>query len=224
MAAFTPYERADREYGNIENAIDYFLRFEIGRDKSILDIGTNRGSFPYGLHERGYRNVRGIDVRGDAIRHGQEQYPAIADRLSRYDGYPIPFAGESFDVVTMFDVIEHIPRVEEFLLDVNRVLARGGVFVFQTPNIYVNSLWSTVVWRSLRWREEHCSLQSLRSLRALLGRTGFRQPTIDKYSVNTEFNRSEVGKRLGSVGLLLLRLSDHLPLGLYPNFYGSAVK
>jgi SAM-dependent methyltransferase len=224
MVEFAPYPDADREYGNIQNAIDYFLKFEIERDKTILDIGTNRGSFPYGLHMRGYRNVRGIDVRGDAIRHGQAQYPAIADGLSCYDGYPIPFASESVDVITMFDVIEHIPRIEEFLLEANRVLVRGGVFVFQTPNIYINSVWSTVVWRSLRWKEEHCSLQSLRSLGALLRRTGFSQIAIDKYSVNTEFNRSEVGKRLGSAGLLLLRLSDKLPLGLYPNFYGSAMK
>jgi 2-polyprenyl-3-methyl-5-hydroxy-6-metoxy-1,4-benzoquinol methylase len=173
---------------------------------------------------RGYEGVHGIDIREDAIKHGRQRYAAIGDNLSCYDGHAIPFDNESFDVITMFDVIEHIPKIGEFLLEANRVLATGGRLVFQTPNIYINSVWSTIVWRSLAWRQEHCSLQSLRSLRKLLSQAGFRRIIIEKHSINTEFNRSEVSKQLGSIGLFLLKLSDNLPLGLYPNFYGSAVK
>ena len=224
MGQATLYHYEPKEYGNIQNAVDYFLKFEIEKDKKILDIGTNLGSFPYELHIRGYKGVHGIDIREDAITHGRQRYGAIGDSLSCYDGKTIPFDNESFDVVTMFDVIEHIPRIGEFLLEANRVLVADGCLVFQTPNIYINSVWSTVVWRSFGWKAEHCSLQSLRSLRKLLSQAGFNQITIDKHSINTEFNRSEVSKQLGSIGLFLLKLSELLPLGLYPNFYGSAVK
>lgn len=224
MDQVTRYYPETREYGNVQNAVDYFLKFEIERDTKILDIGTNLGSFPYELHMRGYKSVHGIDIREDAIRHGRQRYPVIGDSLSYYDGTTIPFDNESFHVITMFDVIEHIPRIGEFLLETNRVLAPGGFFIFQTPNIYVNSVWSTIVCRSLRWREEHCSLQSLRSLRKLLAHAGFGRIVIDKHSINTEFNRSEVRKELGSIGPFLLKLCDSLPLALFPNFYGSAVK
>jgi len=61
-------------------------------------------------------------------------------------------------------------------------------------------------------------------LRKLLSQAGFSQITIDKQSINTEFNRTAVSNQLGSIGVYLLKLSDNLPLGLYPNFYGSAVK
>lgn len=224
MSQATQSHYEAKEYGNVQNAVDYFLKFEIEKDKQILDIGTNLGSFPYELHMRGYKGVHGIDIREDAIRHGRQRYAVIGDSLTCYDGHAIPFDNESFDVITMFDVIEHIPKIDEFLLEANRVLATGGRLVFQTPNIYINSLWSTIVWRSLAWREEHCSLQSFRSLRMLLSQAGFHEIAIEKHSINTEFNRSEVSKQLGWIGLFLLKLSDNLPLALYPNFYGSAVK
>ena len=224
MGQATPICYEIKEYGNIQNALDYFLKFAIEKDLKILDIGTNLGSFPYGLHTLGYKSVHGIDIREDAIKNGRQQYAAIRDSLSCYDGQTIPFDNESVDIITMFDVIEHIPKVGEFLLEANRVLARGGRFIFQTPNIYINSVWSTIYWRSLCWRTDHCSLQSLRSLRKVLSEAGFRQVVIEKHSINTEFNRSEVSKHLGSIGVFLLKLSDKLPLTLYPNFYGSAVK
>ena len=41
-----PYQYELKEYGNIQNAVDYFLNFQIEKDKKILDIGTNLGSFP----------------------------------------------------------------------------------------------------------------------------------------------------------------------------------
>ncbi len=213
-----------KEYGNIQSAVEYFLKLNVAKNKRILDIGTNLGSFPYELHMRGYERVHGIDIRKDAIDYGRQRYAAIGENLSFYDGHTIPFDSESFDVLTMFDVIEHIPKAAKFLLEANRVLVKGGRLIFQTPNIYINSVWSTILCRSLVWRKEHCSLQSLRSLRFILSQAGFRGIVVEKHSVNTEFNRNQVSKQLGSIGIILLKLSDSLPLGLYPNFYGSAVK
>lgn len=224
MCSVTSHHDAPKEYGNIRNSIEYFLKFNVEKDRKILDIGTNLGSFPHELHMLGYTAVHGIDISEDAIRHGRQRYAAIRDNLSSYEGNVIPFPSGSFDVVTMFDVIEHIPKIGEFLLEANRVLARGGRLVFQTPNIYVNSVWSTIVFRSLAWREAHCSLQSLRSLRRLLSQAGFHQVVIEKVSIDTDFNRTQVSRQLGSFGLRLLQLSSSLPLALYPNFYGSAVK
>lgn len=213
-----------QEYGNVLNAVRYFLRADIDKDKKILDIGTNLGSFPHQLHTLGYLDVHGIDVRDEAVRHGQQQYPELRDRLRSYNGKTMPFEDATFDVITMFDVLEHVRDVSEFLIEAKRVLKTGGVLVFQTPNIYINSVWSTLVWRSLKWKEEHCSLQSLSSLRQLLLNCGFDQVVVEKYTINTEFNQAQVRRYLGATGILLLRMADYLPLTLFPNFYGTAVK
>lgn len=47
---------------------------------------------------------------------------------------PLPFDDQTFDYVVSFQVIEHIKRDKEFVLEVYRVLKRGGRFIVTTPN------------------------------------------------------------------------------------------
>jgi len=46
----------------------------------------------------------------------------------------MPFAAESFDLVTAFEVIEHLARWEELLTESSRVLKPGGILLVSTPN------------------------------------------------------------------------------------------
>ena len=118
------------EYGNIKNSVDFFLTFKIDENSIILDIGTNLGSFPSQLHSLGYTQVYGIDIREESITEGRKIYPALAGNLSVYDGLTLPFQDESLEVITMFDVIEHIPKPQLFLFEVNRVLKKNGYWQF----------------------------------------------------------------------------------------------
>ena len=54
----------------------------------------------------------------------------------RASALDLPFDDESFDVVTMFDVVEHLPRGSEAraLSEARRVLRRGGELAVSTPN------------------------------------------------------------------------------------------
>ena len=55
-------------------------------------------------------------------------------RIVRGDITRIPFRDNSFDLVTMNMVVEHLDDPVPQFQDVNRVLAPGGVLVFHTPN------------------------------------------------------------------------------------------
>jgi ubiquinone/menaquinone biosynthesis C-methylase UbiE len=46
----------------------------------------------------------------------------------------LPFADESFDLVTANMVVEHLARPEDQFREIRRVLRAGGVFMFHTPN------------------------------------------------------------------------------------------
>ena len=46
----------------------------------------------------------------------------------------MPFADGSFDVVTCFEVIEHLERPQELLAECRRVAGEDGVVVISTPN------------------------------------------------------------------------------------------
>jgi len=66
-------------------------------------------------------------------------------RLCRGDGTVLPFRADLFDIVTCFDVIEHIPqeRAPRLVVEVRRLLRPGGLFIITTPNreSLPNRLW-----------------------------------------------------------------------------------
>jgi len=78
--------------------------------------------------------VYGIDVRED-LESKIKKADLVID--------PIPYADETFDYVTAYDLIEHIPRViyapvrrkpfVELMSEVYRVLKPGGIFLSSTP-------------------------------------------------------------------------------------------
>ena len=214
------------ELGNIETSVTYFKRKCSDKNVEILDIGTHYGSFLESLHRLGYKNITGIDLDDKAIRTGREMYPLLKNNLQAYDGSVLPFKDSSFDVVSMFDVLEHIPLLGQFLSEqVWRVLRPNGLLVFQTPNILINVPKEIIYHRSLtEWRKFHCSLQTLTSLRNLLLSTNFDDITIEKNEIKTEHNIRLIRNHLGPLGPGLLALLNRLPLFLFPNFWGCALK
>ncbi len=214
------------ELGNIQSSLDYFLKFNIPLDAKILDVGCNFGSLIFNLYQNGYKNIYGVDVNRNAIEHGRTRYTAIVDRLETQEFGVLSFPDESFDVVLMFDVIEHIPSVERFLGDeVYRVLKKDGLLIFQTPNRYTNIPWEIIQQKSLTgWKRYHCSLQTLGSLRRILEKAYFSQITLEKNDILTDHNKNKVRNKLGAFGIATLYILQTLPLWMYPNFWGISKK
>lgn len=50
------------------------------------------------------------------------------------DGRMLPFAAGSFDLITSFQVIEHIVDVNQYLAEARRVLTQNGTLIISTPN------------------------------------------------------------------------------------------
>jgi len=216
----------ENEHGNIESSLQFVLQKQICRSARILDIGCRYGSLIYNLFRQGYHHVFGLDVSAKTIERGKQAYRDISGNLATYDGKELPYEDESFDVILMFDVIEHIPAVDRYLKnEVYRVLKKGGLLLFQTPNKYINIPWEIWSRRSLTgWKRNHCSLQTRRSLKQLLLGAGFSRADLEKHTILTGHNRTKVQKHLGKSGLLLLHLFAAAPFSLYPNFWGTAVK
>lgn len=220
------YKILNDEHGNIISSIEYFNKLGIPKDSRILDLGCGYGSFLYNLMLNGYQNTTGLDVDKSRIEKGHNNYPILKGKLSVYLGEVLPFDDSSFDVICMFDVIEHIPDVKRFLKkEVFRVLKRNGLFVFQTPNKIINVPWEIIHKRSFtRWKEYHCSLQTFGSLKRLLKRTGFESIVIEKFNILTDHNIRKTKKVAGIVGFLLLHILQRSPLVTFPNFWGYCQK
>jgi SAM-dependent methyltransferase len=214
-----------KEYGNIQSSISYFQSFEFNRNNCVLDIGSHYGTFLNRLYELGYQDVMGIDTNGGTLEKGGEVYQHLRNKLQVYDGRQIPFADGSFDIVSMFDVLEHIPNVHEYLFEVHRVLKPSGFLIFQTPNKYINIAWELSRGRSLDYLFSfHCSLQSIWSLRRNLDKAGFTEIKIVKYKISSEYNKEKTRETLGALGPMLLSIAERLPLLVYPNLWGYCRK
>jgi SAM-dependent methyltransferase len=214
-----------QEMGNIATSVSYFQSCNIAHASRVLDIGTHFGSFLQQIYSLGYREFVGVDVDLEVLMSGLEEYTTLCGRLLHYDGKFLPFCDNSFNVVTMFDVIEHIARPRNYLCEVRRILRPDGLLIFQTPNIITNIPWEIIQHHSLTyWRSFHCSLQTLTSLKKLFSDAGFEDVRIEKYSLVSDYNDERARRVLGPFGIILFRLAAYSPLYFYPNFWGSCRK
>ncbi len=94
----------------------------------ILDIGCAFGLFLSSLGA-GWERF-GIDASDYAIAHAGESAPDV--RFAVTDSANLVFPGP-FDVITAFDVLEHVPDLEEMLERIAAALQPQGGFVFVVP-------------------------------------------------------------------------------------------
>jgi 2-polyprenyl-3-methyl-5-hydroxy-6-metoxy-1,4-benzoquinol methylase len=98
---------------------------------SILDIGCSSGAF--------LESMKGPDWQLSGIEMSAETAKRAAARTGGYifagDIMDAPFAPQSFDVITCFDVLEHVYDPRKVLAKVAEWLKPGGIYYVLVPNI-----------------------------------------------------------------------------------------
>ena len=96
----------------------------------LLDVGCSTGLFLAAARDAGW-DARGLEYSADSARVARERHGRDVDQGELLPGRYDP---ASFDVVTMWDVIEHLPDPRAALRVVHEILKPGGLFVAKTPN------------------------------------------------------------------------------------------
>jgi SAM-dependent methyltransferase len=141
---------------------------------------------------------------------GLELDPEVAARAARESGVPVRSGGlreqglpaEALDVVTMYDVVEHLPDPIAELAEARRLLKRDGVLVVETVRVNDNPAFDR---DPIRWPDtrpaEHIYLFSEASLAECVRRAGLdaiatERPDL-KYGYRTVFycRRAETSGR-----------------------------
>ncbi len=102
-------------------------------DKCALEIGFGSG---YGSDYAApfFKTLDCVEVDDEAVRYAQATYKHPNLTFKQFNGARLPYADDTFDVVYSFQVIEHVPKDDEFLKEAKRVLRPNGVLIITTPN------------------------------------------------------------------------------------------
>jgi 2-polyprenyl-3-methyl-5-hydroxy-6-metoxy-1,4-benzoquinol methylase len=108
----------------------------------LLDIGCGTGANLPMLREivTTDGHVTALDFSPLALQFARTHPASNGVTLLQGDAQRLPFEDATFDVVTMLDVLEHVPDDERTLQEVWRVLRPGGSLVFSVPAY--KQLWS----------------------------------------------------------------------------------
>lgn len=98
----------------------------------LLDIGCSSGWLGPLVLSKGFSQYVGVD----RVIVGAPQVAPIGVRFVEASVFDLPFDDQSFDAITLFDVIEHIPKKTEStaLREIHRVLKISGKLYFSTPH------------------------------------------------------------------------------------------
>jgi 2-polyprenyl-3-methyl-5-hydroxy-6-metoxy-1,4-benzoquinol methylase len=159
-------------FRNRRDKIERYMR--TGR---LLDIGCGRGFFLSNFLDSGF-DYLGLEPRRRISKKAEERVGekrVFCGTLKEAN-----FPDEHFHVVTMINLIEHLPSPRDVLQEVNRVLANNGLLLIETPDV------GSILARILRekWHafleSEHQYFFSKETLTALLMKMGFRVEETSK--------------------------------------------
>ena len=124
------YNKIAKDYSKKRKFLTEDLKFLAKKAKEgerILDLGCGDGRFFKLLKERKI-DYYGIDLSEKMIELAKKKFPQ--GKFFLFDGKKIPFPNDFFDRVFCLAVFHHIPSKkfrEDFLLEIKRVLKKGGV-------------------------------------------------------------------------------------------------
>jgi 2-polyprenyl-3-methyl-5-hydroxy-6-metoxy-1,4-benzoquinol methylase len=145
------------------------------KGKSVLDIGgagqgtsENSENWLFGHLQRKARSLIGIDVVPCS-------HPNVL--VANAETFEL---NQKFDVITMFDVIEHLDNVGQALIQIKQHLLPGGRLLITTPNMSsVGPVLDTILFRGVRSNPTHTLGYNSRMLRFMLKKHGFRLKRLE---------------------------------------------
>jgi 2-polyprenyl-3-methyl-5-hydroxy-6-metoxy-1,4-benzoquinol methylase len=145
---------------------------------AVLDVGCGRGLMLADLAARGWRTV-GVEASDVASAHAREVL-GLDVRIGELADCRLP-AG-SFEVVTLFHVLEHLEDPDATLSEVHRLLAPDGRLLLEVPNLgSLQARLSGGAWFHLD-APRHLHHFDRRSLLAALDRAGFKVLRLTTHS------------------------------------------
>ena len=134
----------------------------------ILDIGCGDGHFLAVAKRKGWE-VFGTEYTDEAVAVSR------AKGIEVHQGAIQDYPAEQFDVITSFEVLEHINDGREHVRKINSLLRDGGLFYFTTPNFNSFSRkWLGGKWNVIEY-PEHLTYYTVKTVTQFVAGCGLRK-------------------------------------------------
>lgn len=171
------FKKIDRQFG-VEKRCRAVIKQSGKASGKVLDIGCATGVFLNGMKEHGWE-CYGIEPSDFASEYAINRFDLNVFHGYLEDGL---FEDDFFDVITLWDVFEHLFEPVETLHIIAKILKPGGLLVITTPN--ANS-WERKIFRE-HWAgwdvPRHYHVFSPNTLQALLNPMGLRAFKIKSFT------------------------------------------
>ena len=158
---------------------------------ALLDIGAGTGDFLKQAQEANWK-VLGVEPNEGAKKLAQEKGIDLQESLN-------DFNGKTFDVITMWHVLEHVPNLEETVSTIEKLLKPDGILIIAVPNYksfdanHYKEHWAAYDVPRHLWHFSQTSMQKLFSKNLQLLKT---KPMIfDSFYVSLLSEKNKTGKQ-----------------------------
>ena len=147
-----------------------------GNGTRLLDVGCGEGFFLFNASKAGY-TTKGIEISQDVAKYARREFGLDVEAKPFEE---LRFAENYFDVVTLWQVLEHVPYPLMVLKEVHKILKPGGLLATSTPDI--EGILAKIFRR--KWwnlRRLHINQFTTKTLTDMLNRAGFKNVFSTNY-------------------------------------------
>ena len=165
------YKEEDKPFTQYPDKLACYLfsRYGLPEGSKILDLGCGRGEFLRGFIRCG---LHGYGVDQSLV--AKSICPGTEILQSDLENEPLPYEDNSFDVIYSKSVLEHFYYPEKLVLEIYRVLNRGGLAITMVPD------WESV-YKTFYEDYTHRTPFTLTSLRNIFIINGFNDVKVEKF-------------------------------------------
>lgn len=142
----------------------------VGKKGKLLDIGCATGFFLKAARDKKWQ-ADGVEISEFAAQYTSRHFKF---KVYQSDFLTLRLPPKSYDVITMWDVIEHFYDPDAALRRIHQLLKPNGLLVFSTPD--VESLPAKLTrdkWIGYKLSDGHLAYFSYQTVKKLLENTGF---------------------------------------------------
>lgn len=138
----------------------------------LLDIGSGWGHFLLTAGQCGYQ-IKGVELDNEPYKYSTEDLKLPVEKRNFFE-FP---DGDKYDIITLWDVLEHIDAADPFIEKCSKITADNGIIVIQVPQIDS----SIAKKKKNTWNMmglDHVNYFSPKTIAMLLNRHGYHVETV----------------------------------------------